>query len=166
LIVDGGAWGVLGDKGTGKSSILAWLALQGAGILCDDVLVVDSDGAVVVGPRCIDLRGDAAAWLGEGEALGMVGARERWRLRIGASVLSAPLRGWVTLAWDDRTELNLLPPLERLPLLAANLSLRVMPPNAAAMMDLMALPVWRLRRPRRFDAMGESAERLVAALAG
>ena len=164
ILVDGGVWGVLGDKGTGKSSTLAWLARHGAEVLCDDVLVVDDDGEAVVGPRCIDLRGDAAAWLGEGEALGLVGARERWRMQLGPTVLSAPLRGWVALAWDHDTGVEPVPPLERLPLLARNMSLRLLPPNGTGLMDLTGLPVWRLRRPRRLDAMGESAERLIEAL--
>ena len=44
------------------------------------------------GPRSIDLRPDAAARLGLGESIGVVGARERWRLRappVTASCASA-----------------------------------------------------------------------------
>ena len=164
LVVDGGAWGVLGDKGTGKSSLLAWLARQGEDVLCDDVLVIDQDGAAVTGPRSLDLRGETAAWLGEGEALGVVGARARWRMPLGPTALSVPLRGWVVLAWGEPTKVEEVPPLERLPLLAENLSLRLMPTNGQTLMDLTVLPLLRLRRPRRLDAMRDGAERLLAAL--
>ena len=164
LVVGGGAWAVLGDKGTGKSSLLAWLAHQGEDVLSDDVLVVDEDGFAVTGPRSIDLRADAAAWLGQGEALGLVGARERWRVPLGPTAPSAPLRGWVTLAWGEPAKVETVPPLERLPLLAENLSLRLMPTNGQTLMNLTALPLLRLRRPRRLDAMRDGAERLLAAL--
>src|SRR5262249_6109268 len=105
VVVDGGAWGVLGDKETGKSSTLAWLALQGHEILMDDLLVLDGDDALA-GPRCIDLREEPAARLGAGEPLGFVGLRERWRLTLDQVPARVPLHGWVTLAWGDRVEVE------------------------------------------------------------
>ncbi|MFN2506155.1 MAG: hypothetical protein ABR540_18390 [Acidimicrobiales bacterium] len=59
FVLDGGAWAILGERGSGKSSTLAWLAAQGLGIVADDLLVVN-EGNVAAGPRCIDLRPDAA----------------------------------------------------------------------------------------------------------
>ena len=100
IVADGGVWGVLGDKTSGKSTLLASFALGGVEIVSDDVLIIDGD-AVLAGPRSIDLRGDAAAQLGVGEPLGQVGARERWRLALPPVAPRLPLRGWITLRWGD-----------------------------------------------------------------
>lgn len=79
FIADGRAWGVLGTKGDGKTSLLATLASMGVQVLADDVLIVDRDLQAFAGPRCIDLRREAALALGIGESIGVVGTRERWR---------------------------------------------------------------------------------------
>jgi hypothetical protein len=167
VLIEDGVWGVLGHKGTGKSTLLAWLAGADKGhrILCDDVLVLDDSGQALVGPRCIDLRDEAAAWLGTGEPIGLVGARNRWRLRLGPTVTRAPLRGWITLDWGEATEVISVPPRERLPLLVRNMTLRLWPPNPSALMGLATLPAWCLRRPRRLGSLEDSTERLIAALA-
>ncbi len=34
----------------------------------------------------------------------MTGARERWRLQLGATTSTATLRGWVFLAWGDEID--------------------------------------------------------------
>jgi len=81
IAVDGRALGIVGVRGAGKSSTLAGWALDGGEVLCDDLLVLDGR-TTFVGPRSIDLREDAAAQLGAGEAIGVTGARERWRLRL------------------------------------------------------------------------------------
>ena len=74
LVTGRSAWGILGPKGAGKSTFLAWFAgLDGGAALTDDVLVVDRSGQALSGPRCIDLRRDAADRFGPAEALGMVG---------------------------------------------------------------------------------------------
>jgi hypothetical protein len=167
VVLDGGAWGVLGDKEAGKSSTVAWLALEAAaGVLCDDVLVIDSDGHALAGPRCIDLREDAARHLGVGEALGVVGARERWRMRLEPTPPTVPLRGWIELAWGDELALDPFGPTELLPAIVRNFSVRLMPPDVDALMDLAALPAWRLTRPRRFDALPDAGELLLDALDG
>lgn len=167
VVVDGGAWGLLGDKQAGKSSTVAWLALESAvDVLCDDVLVIDSDGRALAGPRCIDLREDAARHFGVGEALGVIGARERWRLRLGQSPPSVPFRGWVELAWGDGVAIQPFGPTELLPAIVRNFSVRLMPPDANALMDLAALPAWRLTRPRHLDALPDAGALLLDALGG
>lgn len=164
VVVGGGAWGLLGDKGAGKSSTAAWFALESAAdVLCDDVLVIDSDGQALAGPRCIDLREDAARRFGVGEALGVVGARERWRMRLGQTAPTAPLRGWAELAWGDSLGLEPLGPTELLPAIVRNFSVRLMPTDIEALMDLAALPAWRLTRPRRPEALPGAAELLLEA---
>jgi hypothetical protein len=100
VLAGGGAWAMLGDRESGKSSTLDWLAAHGHPVLADDLLVLDGSD-VLAGPRCIDLRADAAQRLGAGEPLGVVGTRERWRLRLGPLASSAPLRGWGILDWGD-----------------------------------------------------------------
>lgn len=76
------AWGLVGGRGAGKSSTLAWLARAGMEVLCDDMLVLEGR-TPLAGPRSVDLREDAAARLGAGEEIGLTGARERWRLQLG-----------------------------------------------------------------------------------
>ena len=102
----GRALGVVGVREAGKSSTLAWLARAGVDVLCDDMLIVDG-ARPLAGPRSIDLRADAAERLGVGEPIGMTGARERWRLRLGPTGDDPVLGGWVFLAWGERVEARL-----------------------------------------------------------
>ena len=70
IAIDGAAWGVLGTREAGKSSLLAWLSSHnGIDIVADDVLVL-LDGHVFSGPRTIDLREPSAERLG-GEAMAL-----------------------------------------------------------------------------------------------
>ncbi len=100
IVAGDGVWGVLGDKTAGKSTMLAWLSLQGVGIMSDDVLIIDGT-TVLAGPRSVDLREEAAERLGAGEPMGKVGARDRWRVPLAPVTAELPLRGWITLAWGD-----------------------------------------------------------------
>jgi hypothetical protein len=100
VAVDNRALGVVGTREAGKSSTLAWLALAGTEVVCDDPLVIDGR-STFTGPRSIDLREDAAARLGAGEAIGVTGARERWRLRLGSAGDRHVLAGFVFLTWGD-----------------------------------------------------------------
>ena len=94
------AWGLVADRGVGKSSTLARLALDGIPIVADDLLVIDEIVALA-GPRAIDLRDEPARRLGVGEPLGIVGTRSRWRFRVHAVPPSVPVRGWVFLEWGE-----------------------------------------------------------------
>ena len=165
VLAGGGAWVVLGDREAGKSSTLAWLALNGHAVLADDLVVLDG-ADVLAGPRCIDLRSDAAARLGAGEPLGVVGTRERWRLVLDGVPARAPLRGWVLLEWDDEVAVEPVRGAERLLRLIPHRSVRLEPPDAGALVELASLPVLTFRRPRRWDALAAAGERLVAALGG
>ena len=53
LAVGGRALGVVGTREAGKSSTLAWLAVAGTEVLCDDLLVIDGQ-STFKGPRTID----------------------------------------------------------------------------------------------------------------
>ena len=111
--VDDRALGIVGTREAGKSSTLAWLALAGTEVLCDDLLVIDGR-STFTGPRSIDLREDAAARLGAGEAIGVTGARERWRLRLGPAGDRHVLAGFVFLTWGDGVTVRSLGAGERL----------------------------------------------------
>lgn len=159
---EGRAWALLGDKEAGKSSTLGWLADRGFGILSDDILVIE-DGALFAGPRCIDLRPEAAAILG-GEDVGMLGNRVRWRLLPGPVPPSAALAGVVHLEWGDRVAVEPLDASERLTGLIRNSVIRPAAGDAAPFLDLAALPSFRLVRPRDLGALDASGEALLAAL--
>jgi hypothetical protein len=162
VALDGDVWGVVGDRFAGKSSMLAWLARSGHDIVCDDMLVLDQGTATVyAGPRSIDLRREAAERLDAGEALGVVGARERWRLVLPPLDASLVLHGWVFLAWGDLTETRRLSGPERLALLASQRGLRVAARDPAALVDLISLPCWELRRPRDWSLIGDAGATLL-----
>jgi hypothetical protein len=162
LLADG-AWAVLGDREGGKSSLLAALALDGRDIVSDDVLVTDGD-VVFAGPRAIDLRGPAADHLATGTALGVVGARERWRHRLPAIDPLSPLRGWVFLSWADDIEVVRLPVSERLSRLVASRAL-ISPPEPGLLLRLASLPAYELRRPAEWGSLPEATARLLETLA-
>jgi hypothetical protein len=161
--VGDGAWAVLGDRESGKSSTLGWLAARGLPVLADDLLVLD-EGNALAGPRCIDLRQDAARRLDAGEPLGVVGTRERWRLRLGPVPARVPLRGWVVLEWGDDVAVEPVRGAARLTALIPHRSVRLEPPDPGALVELASLPVLRLRRPRRWDSLPLAIERLLAAV--
>lgn len=158
--IDGRALAVVGTRGAGKSSTLAWLALGGGEVLCDDLLVVDGR-APFPGPRSIDLREDAAARLGAGEAVGVTGARARWRVRLGPTRDRHVLGGFVFLSWGDSVTVRTLGAAERLERLAPQRGLRLEPTRRDAVLDLAALPAWEISRPRRWSSMREAGQRLL-----
>jgi hypothetical protein len=158
------AWGIVGDRLGGKSSLLAALAVAGSDILCDDVLAVDGR-EVFAGPRTVDLRKDAAAALGIGEEIGLAGARERWRLRLGPLDRPLALGGWVFTEWSGELDMKRLPASETLTRLFRNRSLRLPPRDPTAFLQLGALPAWELRRPRSWASLPATIELLLSVLA-
>jgi len=160
----GGVWGVLGERESGKSSLLAWLALRGEPIVCDDMLVVH-DGAAFAGPRSVDLRRETAEQLEAGEELGVVGARERWRIALPPIEPELPLAGWVFLDWGDAVMVRAVEPSERLARLLHHRGVRLPPASHEALLELAALPGLELVRPRSWDSVADAGERLLDALA-
>ena len=164
VVIDDGVWGVIGEKEAGKSSLLAWLALQGHAVFADDSLVLDGDVAFAA-PRSIDLRERPAAGLGAGEPMGTIGDRRRWRLKLGAVPGAGRLRGWVFLAWSDDVAVVPLAPGARLRQMFDNRMVRgLAPADPAALLELAALPAFEFARPRRWDQLARAAERLLAEL--
>lgn len=160
FLAGAGAWGVLGAKEAGKSTLLGYLAAKGAGIVCDDVLVI-GDGHGLAGPRCVDLRSSAADWLGQGVDIGMVGDRRRWRVQVPPVPAEVPFQGWIAPTWGDRVELAAVPPAGRLALLCANLALTRIPRSPERLLQLAALPCLVFRRPQRWEAMDEAVATLL-----
>ena len=158
------AWGIVGDRLGGKSSLLAALAVAGTDIVCDDVLVVDGRD-VFAGPRTVDLREDAAAALGVGAEIGLAGARERWRLRLGALDRPLTLGGWVFTEWSDELEMKRVPASETLTRLFRNRSVRLQPRDPTEFLRLAALPAWALRRPRSWASLPATLELVLRVLA-
>jgi hypothetical protein len=156
----GRVWALLGERESGKSSTLAWLAAHGFPAICDDMLVLDGL-ACLPGPRSVDLRRDAAERLGAGTSIGVTGARERWRIRVPAEARSLPLGGWFFLEWGDRLDARSLSGAERLDRLIANRGVRLPPTRPEALVDLAAVPGWALQRPAAWDTLPATAERLL-----
>jgi len=156
-----GIWAILGHKGAGKSSMLAALSLLGVPIVTDDLLVIGQDLQGFAGPRCIDLRRETATELEVGVALGVVGTRERWRLYLDHVVTELPLTGWICLDWSDEPAIFAVPAKERLRVLYENIGLRVEQHDhgvLALLMELLALPMLRVRRPSNMATLIETAE--------
>lgn len=156
LLVGGGLWGFLADRGGGKSTTAALLSQRGCPLFADDMLILDGDTAFA-GPSIIDLRPSAAEVLG-GEHLGVIGRRERWRLRVPAAPLSTPLRGFVVLDWDDAVSFRELDLPERFRQLERHLSVPVQPEQ---LLLLAGLPMLRYARPRDIAVAGGAADALL-----
>lgn len=159
FLVDGGAWGVLSERGGGKSSTLARLALDGIPIVSDDVVVLEGETAFA-GPRAIDLRREPAEALGVGEPLGVVGARERWRFATGEIPGSVPLRGWVFLSWGDTLSMKPVPAGERFERLVQARTIRLTPQDPTDLLRLAARPGFELRRPRSWSSLRAAVDLL------
>lgn len=160
-----GAWVVLGDRAAGKSSLLAWLHSQGVGILADDVVVVTGRRALAA-PRSLDLRRESAGRLQLGARLGLVGARERWRVRLRPVPLELPVAGFVFLSWGERVEVEPVTGKERLVRLSEGLTMPGKPADAAALIELATLPCLELRRPCDWQALETAGAVLLGATGG
>lgn len=158
--VDGDVWGLVGEREAGKSSTLAWLAQAGVDVLCDDMLVIDGR-TPFRGPRSIDLRADAAERFEGGEAIGVTGARERWRLRLDQAPDGQTLAGFILLTWGDRVEVRALGASERLQRLVPQRGVRLEPTRVEALLDLASLPAFEVSRPRSWASLPEAGKRLL-----
>jgi hypothetical protein len=166
VILGDGAWAVMGAKGSGKSSLLAWLALSGHPVLTDDLVVIDANGDAFAGPRSIDLRAGAARRLGVGEPLGVIGARERYRFSVDSVPAAVPLRGFIRLAWGGAATVTPVPPAWRPAELAAQRAVRLLPRDPDQLVKLSALPMVELRRPCEWGRAADAADRLLDTIAG
>ena len=163
VVLDGGAWAIVGEREAGKSSTLASFAARGIPIVCDDMLVLHGRTALA-GPRSIDLRGDASESLGLGEAIGVVGTRERWRMRVAPIEPELELRGWIFLEWADELEVVPVPVSQRLERLGRARGALLPPTKPAAVLELARLPGFALRRPRDLGLLPTALDAIVEAI--
>ena len=150
--VEGRAWGVLGDREMGKSSLLMSLHMLGVPIVSDDVVAFHGQRAYS-GPRCLDLRRSAAERFGAGEPLGVVGQRERWRVALPAGPGDWEFAGWVLLAWSDSVAMEPLDTRQRLSALAANRGVVAPGATPPGLLDAVGLPMVRFARPRDWSQL-------------
>ena len=161
LVLHGGAFAagdegvaLLGGRGAGKSSTLAWLAREGAAVVADDVLVLDGL-SVFAGPRSIDLWPETARHLGFSEHTDTVRGGHRQRLEMRPAANELQLRAWVSLAWGPRTALRPLRPQERYSKLVEQLHVHEPGrlPGPEKLLELLALPALELTRPKQLDSL-------------
>jgi hypothetical protein len=153
-----GAWGVLGDGGSGKSSTLARLALHGLPILSDDLVVV-SQGQVLAGPRFIDLRELPAGELGLEHDAVRVRDGQRFRYPTGPAAAEVPLRGLLFLSWADEVSLRPLSPTERLVGLSRQRCTAT--ESSPSLLELVPVPAWRLSRPAGWSSLEPAVDRIL-----
>jgi hypothetical protein len=161
-----GAWAVpaggvllLGEKEAGKSTTLARLATEyGRPVLADDLAVL-SDGCVLPGPRCLDLRDSAG--LRRAPTGPAVRDGERWRLSLAPVTGPLPLVAVVILRWGEAVALRTVPPRDRVgELLRQRMYAALVAADLAALLDLAAQPMLALTRPRGHDGLRAAAAAL------
>lgn len=160
FIAGGGAWGVLGAREAGKSSLLAALSMAGRSIVSDDLLVI-AGGRALAGPRSIDLREGVAAALGLESPPETVRGGQRFRILHGSIAPEALMRGWIFPSWGADLQMRRMSPRERLTRLSAHSCVPSL--RSQTLMDLIALPAYELIRPRDWTSLGASVERVIAA---
>ena len=163
VVIDERVWGFAGDREAGKSTLVAALAARDHPIMADDLLVIDEDNALA-GPRTIDLREEAARRLGGTRARGTTGMRERWRLDVGSAPVTAPFAGWVYPSWGGAIEVAGLALETRLSAPGEHRAVRHRQASPEHAMWMASLPGVTYVSPRRWEAMDESIDRLVAFL--
>jgi len=143
---------VAGPTRAGKSTLLEGFGRDGGLVFCDELVALEGQ-RVLAGTALLYLRPDAVATLGPPQGL-----------PAAAGPSSAELGGLVHLAWGERVELIELAPADRMTALiearVAGAS-RDLPPE---LIDLAALPAWRLVRPKAWDAQPVAVAMLYDAL--
>jgi hypothetical protein len=158
FVVDGEAWALIGVNQAGKSSTLGWLARHGSLILADDLVVVEGARAFA-GPRTLDLLPSSARYL-QHDGLQVRGGG-RHRITLEGVDPEVPLRGWIALSWGDALEARPIPAAERLGVLIDQLPIRLDGPGSAALLDLVALPGFELRRPKRLTTLPDAGAKIM-----
>jgi hypothetical protein len=160
---DGRAWGVLGGREMGKSSLLMHLHRSNFPILTDDLLVLHGDTAYT-GPRCLDLRQSAAEHFQAGEYLGMLGTRERWRVTLPSAPSATPFGGWILLGWAEEPVLQVPSPSFRLSALASHRALTAPDATTDWLVDLLRFPMVVFGRPQNWNNLEGTTTQLLDAL--
>lgn len=159
VLTPDGVVAVLAPTGGGKTSTVAWLALHAdVHAFTDDNLTVRG-GLAHAGPRSLDLRPSAAAGLGVEHRTRVVRNSERRRLRLPPPPrVSAPVVRVVVLQWGDAVRVRPVPLRERMATLATQRTAQPVPGGLSVPLELAAVPMVTVSRPRTFDCMPEVAE--------
>ena len=160
LEVDGRCIALVGDREAGKSTLVAAAAMDGIGVLTDDVVVVDDDLAVHAGPRCIDLRPASAGYFAAKAAVPARGGTRR-RLPLPQTLARAPLAAVVVLGWGPVRPLRRLRGTESLAALLPHLASDRAPTSFGQVLALASRPVFALSRPKEWSLLPATLERLV-----
>ncbi len=162
---DAGAWAVMADSRGGKTSFLAMLALGGAEVLADDLLVVEA-GRCFAGPRSLDLRPEVVQRLGLRDGITVpVRSTSRRRLPLAPCEGRWPLAGFVELAWGDAVAVQKLEPVAALAALARHRRVQGLGAEFAQLLQLVERPILRLERPHGWASAAAAVQRLQEAIA-
>ncbi len=148
-----GVWAIVGPKRAGKSTLLAACATEGLSVFGDDVLFF-GDGRCFAGPRCLDLREDAAR--GHAATERVRSATPRERMTLPPVQAEQPLAGIVHLGWSESLALQRLSVAEALRRLIDAYSSGGFSSDRSRLLDLAGLPSYELRRPRARDQLPET----------
>lgn len=160
--INGEAWLVLATKAGGKSTTLALLERLGHAVLADDLSIIDPDMVVHRGPRFIDLRRDAAQFLGLGTNIGVLGARERWRHRLGDAPLTLPLGGFITTEWGEQA-IEPITGTSRIAAVAGSIALSMPGPWNELFLDVVtSKPLLKWSRPENLGAAEQATGDLLS----
>ncbi len=160
-----GAWVVMGESGGGKSSLLGALFLAGCEVLVDDLVVLDG-GDCFAGPRCVDLKLDAARSMGVEDRTTVVRASQRRRLTLAPVGGRRPVAGFVVLGWGERIAVDRLSPSAGFATLAVHRRVGALGAEHPHLLELAGLPMLALRRPRAWAAAGDVVSALTEAIGG
>jgi hypothetical protein len=158
VLTTDGVVGVLAPTGGGKTTTVAWLALHaGVQAFTDDNLTV-RDGEAHAGPRSLDLRPAAATGLGVEHRAREVRQSQRRRLRLPPpDRVTAPVVRLVFLEWGEKVSVRSVPVRERMAALATQRTAQPYPGGLTVPLDLAAVPMVVVTRPRTFAGMPDVA---------
>ena len=153
-----GAVALLAEKEGGKSTTLAWLADEHRlPVLSDDLVVVER-GSILSGPRCLDLRRASAVHLLSIAAAHQVRNAERVRITLPGAPAKAVAIATVVLRWGRRTRLEATRAADRpRELLPHRMYGHRVTGDPRAILELAALPMLILTRPRTQDGLRDAA---------
>src|SRR5436190_6540154 len=153
-----GAVALLAEKEGGKSTTLAWLAVKHRLPVLSDDLVVLRSGAVLSGPRCLDLRRTRTLNGLDLDTAHVVRNGERLRLSLPPTPSETPLIGSVVLRWGPRTRLDEPAAADRLrELLPHRMYRDRLGGDPLALLQVAALPMLIVTRPRGEEGLREAA---------
>jgi hypothetical protein len=154
----GKALGMMAEREGGKSTLLAWIALQTPMTVMADDLIVAQGNEVHAGPRCIDLRPASLEILPSTATGTVVRDEDRLRLAVPPGPAVAELVGFVVLEWGGTTALERVTPSDRLPALLPHTSIAGVSSRPDGVLALTHYPTWRLTRPRSPDSLSDCAD--------